>query len=129
MNKNVQTSDTPIAPADRAPEDILLRARLTEFNIPPVRDCLVVGTQAPIGVEAIKRALSLLQVATFEHITSEEVDKSETIADVLIRTPLLRKISKQRLLGFITRRVEPYMEPQEILHLDLEVELTLEGRL
>lgn len=109
-------------------EQVTVRARLREFVVPPVRDCVVIGREAPIGVEAMKRAVSLLHAATFDHLTSKDIERSEVIEDVLIRKPVLKKLSRERLLRFIVERVEPYMGPDEIIQIDLEVEISVEHR-
>ena len=102
-----------------------VRLRLREFVIPPITDALVLGKDAPIGTEAIRRALSLLQVAPFEHIPVND----DVIQDILVRKNVLRKISMERLIELVLTKVKPYMGTDEVTHLDLYPELTLEDQL
>ena len=99
-----------------------LRVRVTEFSVPPVHDALVLGRNAPIGCEAIRRALVLLSAHEFEHIELDD----EIIADLIVRKAILLRLPRDRLIDFALRRLKPLLEPGEILHLDLDVEIHLE---
>lgn len=100
----------------------ILRARLTEFVLPPIDDGLVLGQQSPIGHVAVGRALSLLTSTPFEHVPVED----EIIGDILVRRAILRKISPEQLKKFVLEQIKPLMGADEIIHLDLEVEIGLE---
>ncbi len=99
-----------------------IRARVTEFAYPPVHDGVVIGKNAPLGLESFRRALSLLVASTFEHIHVED----DVIGDILVRTAVLRRIDGKSLVAFVLRQVKPLMSPEEILHLDLQAEVELE---
>jgi hypothetical protein len=99
-----------------------IRARITEFLLPPIDDGLVLGRDSPIGHVAIGRALSLLTVTPFEHV---EVD-DEVIGDILVRSAILRKISADQLREFVLASIKPLMGPEEIIQLNIEVEIRLE---
>jgi hypothetical protein len=102
-----------------------LRARVTEFGYPPVHDALVIGKGAPLGTEAFRRAVNLLVATPFEHVAVED----EVVSGLLVRAAILRRIDADRLVEFVMSRVKPLMAGDEILHLDLEVEVDLEGEL
>ena len=38
----------------------------------------------------------------------------------------LRRISAEKFLDFVVRRVKPLMSPEEILHLDMSIEVELD---
>ncbi|MBL3601736.1 MAG: hypothetical protein JMN25_18040 [gamma proteobacterium endosymbiont of Lamellibrachia anaximandri] len=99
-----------------------IRARITEFVLPPIDDGLVLGRRSPIGHVAVSRALSLLTTTPFEHV---EVD-DEVIGDVLVRSAILRKISVDQLREFVLSSIKPIMGADEIIQLNIEVEITLE---
>jgi len=101
----------------------IIRARAREFVLPPIVDGLVLGRFSPIGHVAVGKALALLTTTPFEYVPIED----EVIGDVLVRRAVLRKISADALRGFIITHVKPLMGPEEILHLDLEVEIALES--
>src|SRR4051794_812322 len=97
----------------------IIRAHLTEFTLPPITDGLVLGRSSPIGHVAVGKALSLLTTVKFEHLYIED----EVISDVLVRSAILRKSSREQLVDFILQEVKPVMGPEEIIHLDLQVEV------
>jgi len=100
----------------------VLRARVQEFNIPPIRDALVLGRDSPIGCVAIRKALNLLGASPFEHLEVQD----EIISDIVVRRAILRRIPKETLIAFVLNRVKPLMGTEEILQLDIEAEVLLE---
>lgn len=99
-----------------------MRARLKEFLLPPIEDGLVLGLHSPIGHVAVGKALSLLSSTAYVHIPVND----DVISDILVRSAILRKISEQAFIDFILHEIKPLMGPEEILHLDLEVEILLD---
>lgn len=99
-----------------------LKARVKEFAIPPIHDGLVLGKHSPIGCAAIRKAIDLLVDTPFEHIELDD----EVISDVLVRNKILRRIPQDKLVAFVLKRIKPLMGSDEILHLDLDAEITLE---
>ncbi|MDO8348279.1 MAG: hypothetical protein Q7S85_10325 [Rugosibacter sp.] len=98
-----------------------LVARVTEYQIPPFRDALVLGRQASIGCHAVRRALSLLVKAPFAHIELDD----PVIADILIRENLLRRVPQEKIIAFVLEHVKPLMGEEEVLQVDLDVEVTV----
>ena len=94
-----------------------------EFVLPPIDDGLVLGKNSPIGHVAIGRALDLLTVTPFEHV---EVD-DDTIGDILIRSAILRKITPEQLRRFVLNHIKPIMGPEEIIQLNIDLEIHIEG--
>lgn len=102
-----------------------LQARIKEFAIPPITDGLVIGREASIGTVALQKALNLLIPDHFEHVTIDD----EIIADVLIKSILLRRLTKERLVQFLIEQIKPFMSAQDILHVQLDMEISLSGEL
>ncbi|OGI41038.1 MAG: hypothetical protein A2140_03410 [Candidatus Muproteobacteria bacterium RBG_16_62_13] len=100
-----------------------LKARVREFGVPPIHDALVIGNRAAIGCTAIRKAIELLVASPFEHIEF----KDDVVSDIIVRTAILRRIPKEKLIAFVLAQVKPLMAADEILHLDLEVEVVVEG--
>ena len=98
-----------------------LVARVREYQIPPFRDALALGRNAPIGCQAMLRALTLLVKAPFIHI---EVD-DEIISDILIRENLLRRVPRERIVAFVLTHIKPLMGIDEVLQVDLDIEVTV----
>jgi hypothetical protein len=104
--------------------ETFLRARVRVFAIPPIHDALVIGRRAPIGCEAFKRALNLLVPDHFEDLHPDDA----VVSDILIRSTFLHRVPPEKLVQFVLRHIKPLMSDEEVLHLDLECELTLEGQ-
>jgi len=43
-----------------------------------------------------------------------------------VRSAILRKISAEQLRRFVLEEIKPLMGPEEIIHLDLEVEIEID---
>jgi hypothetical protein len=103
----------------------IVQARIKEFAIPPITDGLVIGREASIGTVALQKALNLLIPDHFEHVTIDD----EIVADVLIKSILLRRLTKDRLVKFLIEQIKPFMSSQDIIHVQLDLEISLTGEL
>ncbi len=112
-------------PASSNAPKFLVQARIKEFAIPPITDGLVIGREASIGTVALQKALNLLVPDHFEHITIDD----EVLADVLIKSILLRRLTKDRLVKFLIDQIKPFMSSQDIIHVQLDLEISLTGEL
>lgn len=101
----------------------LIRVRVKALEIPPIKDGIVIGRDAAIGGEAMARTLRLMTNEKFERFT---VAKDETIQDIILRTSVVRKLGKERVLKFVMDRIKPIMTETELLMLDIDVELVIE---
>jgi len=100
---------------------IHISAQVCEYAIPPLKDMLVLGKQAPIGCIAMRRAIELLVTATYEHIEIED----DVIADILVRQHLLKRISREGLIDFVLKHVKPMMGIDEVMHASIDVKVLL----
>lgn len=98
-----------------------LSARISEYAVPPIKDMLVLGKHAPIGRIAMCRALELLIKTPFEHIEITD----DVISDILVRQPLLRRITKEELVDFVMVNIKPLLGPEEVLHVELDTQVFL----
>lgn len=110
-------------PASSSGPKFVLQARIKEFAIPPITDGLVIGREASIGTVALQKALNLLIPDHFEHLIIDD----EIIADILIKSILLRRMTKDRLVKFIMEQIKPFMSAQDILQVQLDLEILLTG--
>ncbi len=101
---------------------LTVKMKLREFAIPPITDAMVIGLNAPIGSEALRRAFSLLNVSPFETVKLND----DIIEEILIRTTLLKKINREQLTSIVIKRVKPFMTSEEVIHIDMQVELMIE---
>lgn len=99
-----------------------ISARISEYSIPPLKDMLVLGKDAPIGCIAMRRSLELLVRTPFAHI---ELKDDDIVSDILIRQPLLRRISENLLISFVMQQVKPMMGADEVLQVELDIKIFL----
>jgi hypothetical protein len=100
---------------------IHISARMFEYVVPPLKDMLVLGKDAPIGCIAMRRAVELLMKVPFEHIELED----DVISDILVRQHLLRRISRIELISFVMTHIKPLMGPDEVLHAEMDINISL----
>lgn len=99
-------------------------SRIDEYVVPPIKDMLVLGKDAPIGCIAMRRALELLIKTPFEHI---EIENDDVISNILVRQPLLLRLQREELIRHVLAHIKPLMGPEEILHVELAVTVALDG--
>ncbi len=104
--------------------EIRVRLRAREFVIPPVRDALIIGRRSPVGQVAMQRSLALLSADAFEPIP---VADHPTVSDLLVRRTVLLKVPRDRLVAFLLDRLGPLMGETEILQVDIEAQIELQG--
>lgn len=71
--------------------------RLSEFEVPPMQDVLIVGKKAPIGPEAARRMVDILSPEQYEIIEIEH----PVIEAIVIRRSLTNMIAKDKLIALI----------------------------
>jgi len=101
-----------------------LKARVREFGVPPIHDVLVLGKQSPIGCAAIRKAIEFLVASPFDHLEFQD----DVISDIIVRRAIMRRIPEDKLIAFVLSQIKPLMTADEILHIDLEVEVAIEGQ-
>ncbi len=99
-----------------------VKIKLREFIIPPINDALIIGKNAPIGSEAMRRALSLLHGAPFDMIKVDD----DIVSEILVRNTILKKIQQENFIKLIIKKVKPFMSIDEVIHLDILVEMFFE---
>lgn len=102
-------------------KNIHIAARVGEYAIPPLKDMLVLGKEAPIGCIAMRRAIELLIKAPYEHIEVED----DVISDILVRQQLLKRVSEGGLIDFVMKHVKPLMGADEVMHAEIDVKVFL----
>ena len=99
-----------------------IKARVREFGVPPIHDALVLGKHSHIGCAAIRKAIEFLVASPFDHIEFED----DVISDIIVRSAILRRVPRDKLIDFVLSQIKPLMSEDEILHLDLDVEIAIE---
>jgi len=70
---------------------------LSEFEIPPIQDVLLIGRRAPIGPEAVQRMIDVLSPEQYEILGVNE----GPFEAVVIRKSLSLLITREKLLSII----------------------------
>lgn len=71
--------------------------RLSEFEIPPMQDVLLVGKRAPIGPEAIRRMVSALSPDQYEVIQLNH----DIFEAAVLKKSLVKLLPEEKLLPII----------------------------
>lgn len=97
----------------------------SKFELPPVRDALVVGKRAGIGINSIARALHEMVPDAFKLVRIEH----PVIEGILVRKSDLRKLPEQVLLPRIVKNAERIMDQNDSLRVEIDIELFVEESL
>lgn len=106
------------------PREHTLRARIREFDIPPIRDGVIIGRKSPIGTEAMQSALRFLCSDAFTVIQTKD---SAAIECIIVRSTVSKKVSEDKLIEFVSNHIEPIMNDTEILLLEMQFEFVVEA--
>src|SRR3954465_4818438 len=87
------------------PVEVLMRVRVKGLEIPPIKDGLVIGRNAAVGAEAMQRTLSIMAHEEFELLNLSD----EVIENVIVRTAIVRKVGRDRLVRFVVANLRPIM--------------------
>lgn len=111
------------SPLSSVSTEQLIRVRVKALEIPPIKDGIVIGRDAAIGGEAMVRTLRLMTNEKFERFV---LPKDDIVQDVILRSSVVRKLGKERVLKFIMERIKPVMTESELLMLNIDIELVIE---
>lgn len=74
-----------------------INIKLSEFEIPPMQDILLVGKRAPIGPEAVRRMVDAVSPEQYEIVRLNH----EVFEAVVVKKSLLRLLPKEKLLPVV----------------------------
>ena len=95
MSEVLRVADTErLQPSARRAEVFL---QLTEFEVPPVQDCLILGKRAPIGAEAARLMIESVSPDQFHVIRVDH----PAVEAIVIRKSLLKAIPQERLVALV----------------------------
>lgn len=99
----------------------LFSMRLSEFEIPPIQDVLLVGRRAPIGPEAVKRMIELMCPGQYEIIFIEE----GPLEAVVIRKSLSKMVSNEKLLEIVLNEANKVASETTLLKAQIDIVLAI----
>lgn len=104
--------------------DLRVQLRVSHFGIPPVRNCRVVGRKSPVGCVALLQPLAQLHGEPFHDFQPDDA----LIPKTLLRRSAFKKVSADRLIGLVLKKVKPLMGEEEVIQLKVEPQSSLEDR-
>ncbi|GAA4855988.1 hypothetical protein GCM10023310_38890 [Paenibacillus vulneris] len=99
-----------------------LSMKLTEFEVPPMQDLLIIGRGAPIGPEAVRRMAEALSPEQFSIL---KVDHPKVEA-VLLRKSLMEMLDKQQLLEIILGEADRLINESMVLKAELNITISIQ---
>ena len=96
---------------------VSLKLNLTEFELPPTRDALVIARNAPMGTEAATRMLDAACPDEFVVLRVED----EQIESILVRQSLLRSVPADQLVPTILAHARGLIRHHPLLRVRIEV--------
>lgn len=99
-----------------------IQMRLTEFEMPPMQDVVIVGRNAPIGPEALKRMVDVLSPDQYKII---KVDHP-IIEAIVVRNALMNMIPEDKLSEFILEEGGKIVDTSSIIkaHVNITVHVS-----
>ncbi|ABO49550.1 conserved hypothetical protein [Desulforamulus reducens MI-1] len=115
MTSNFQFSSRPSEPIRKAE----LSIRLSEFEIPPMRDVLLVGKKAPIGPEAVRHMVDALSPDQYEIIRMDH----PLFEAAVIKKSMLKLMPQEKLLPILLEEGERVSSDSSLLKAQINIEI------
>lgn len=93
--------------------------KLSEFEIPPMQDVLLVGKGAPVAPEAIRRMVDAVSPEQYEVV---QVDH-EIFEAVVVKKSLLKLLPKEKLLPIIIEEGKRIADDRMVIKAQVKVSI------
>ncbi len=100
----------------------LLSLKISEFEMPPMQDLLIIGKKAPIGPEAVRRMAEALSPEQFSLIRMDH----PKIEAVLVRNSLLDLMDEQHLVRIVMEEAEKLISETTVLRSELRIAISVQ---
>lgn len=98
-----------------------INLKLSEFEIPPMRDILILGKRAPLGPEAAKRMADAVSPECFALITVND----KIIEAVLLRKTLLQLIPQEHLIPAVIEEARKIMREEMVIKIEVDINISV----
>lgn len=98
-----------------------LSLKMSEFEMPPMQDLLVIGRKAPIGPEAVRRMAEALSPEQFTVVRIEH----PKVEAVLIRNSLLQLMERDTLIKIVLEEADRMISDTMVIRSELKIEVTV----
>ncbi|MBM7854791.1 hypothetical protein JOC37_001169 [Desulfohalotomaculum tongense] len=105
--------DKSIHPSRKAEINI----QLSEFEVPPIQDILLVGKKAPIGPEAVRQMIDALSPEQYEIILIDHI----FFEAVVLKKSITKLIPKEKLLSIILDEGERIASENTLLRAQVNI--------
>jgi len=99
-----------------------LSLKISEFEVPPMQDMLIIGRKAPIGPEAVRRMAEALSP---EQFTLMKMDHPK-IEAVLLRNTLLQMLDEKLLMKIVLEESERMISDSMVLRSELKIAVSIQ---
>ncbi|MCF6094385.1 hypothetical protein L1765_10455 [Microaerobacter geothermalis] len=96
--------------------------KLSEFDMPPMQDVLIIGKKAPIGPEAARRMAEALSPEQFDLIQVEH----PRIEAILIRKSLKDILSAELITKIILEEAESITSDHMVLRSEMKISISVQ---
>lgn len=94
-----------------------MTVRLSEFEIPPMQDVLLVGKRAPIGPEAVRRMVDALSPEQYEIIRLDH----PLFEAAVIKRSLVKLMPKEKIMPIILEEGERVANEDSVLKAQVNI--------
>ncbi|GED70260.1 hypothetical protein BRE01_39620 [Brevibacillus reuszeri] len=99
-----------------------LSLKISEFEVPPMQDMLIIGRKAPIGPEAVRRMAEALSPEQFTLIKMDH----PKIEAVLLRNTLLQMLDEKLLMKIVLEESERMISDSMVLRSELKIAVSIQ---
>lgn len=95
--------------------------KLSEFEMPPMQDVLLIGKKAMIGVEAVKRMVNALSPGQYEVMNTDH----PIFEAVVIRKALLQMVPINKLIPLVLKEGEQIANEESIIKVRMDITVSV----
>lgn len=96
-----------------------LNIRLTQFEIPPMQDVLLVGKKAPIGPESVRRMVDAVSPEQYEIIPLDH----SIFEAVVLRKTLINLVPQKKLIPIILEEGERIAVAESLIKAQVNISI------
>jgi hypothetical protein len=99
-----------------------LSLKISEFEVPPMQDLLIIGKKAPVGTEAVRRMAEALSPEQFAII---KIDHPK-IEAILLWQSIIQMFDKEILVKIILEEAERLISDTMVLRSELKIAVSVQ---